>query len=150
MRNTSRKNISFTQETLSQLKEIMFRYETENTSEIIRRLIENEYNRLKNPSAKADTKDSRLTDIETSLAALTAKLNDLNRMTYEVRDMTNSYALMLESGEMEMSFHSADENVRDANLSSCLVKSRENYKEMRHARTVEKGMLNSMRDPNKR
>ena len=141
---------SFTEETLRQLKEIMSRYEKENTSEVIRGLIENEYNRLKNPSAKADTKDSRLTDIETSLAALTAKLNDLNRMTYEVRDITNSYALMLESGEMEMNFHSADENVRDANLSSCLVKSRENYKEMRHARTVEKGMLNSMRDPNKR
>ena len=141
---------SFTEETLRQLKEIMSRYEKENTSEVIRGLIENEYNRLKNPSAKADTKDSRLTDIETSLAALTAKLNDLNRMTYEVRDMTNSYALMLESGEMEMSFHSADENVRDANLSSCIVKSRENFKEMRHARTVEKGMLNSMRDPNKR
>ena len=141
---------SFTEETLRQLKEIMSRYEKENTSEVIRGLIENEYNRLKNPSAKADTKDSRLTDIETSLTALTAKLNDLNRMTYEVRDMTNSYALMLESGEMEMSFHSADENVRDANLSSCLVKSRENYKEMRHARTVEKGMLNSMRNPNKR
>ena len=141
---------SFTEETLRQLKEIMSRYEKENTSEVIRGLIENEYNRLKNPSAKADTKDSRLTDIETSLAALTAKLNDLNRMTYEVRDITNSYALMLESGEMEMNFHSADENVRDANLSSCLVKSRENYKEMRHARTVEKGMLNSMRNPNKR
>ena len=141
---------SFTEETLRQLKEIMSRYEKENTSEVIRGLIENEYNRLKNPSAKADTKDSRLTDIETSLAALTAKLNDLNRMTYEVRDITNSYALMLESGEMEMSFHSADENVRDANLSSCIVKSRENFKEMRHARTVEKGMLNSMRDPNKR
>ena len=141
---------SFTEETLRQLKEIMSRYEKENTSEVIRGLIENEYNRLKNPSAKADTKDSRLTDIETSLTALTAKLNDLNRMTYEVRDITNSYALMLESGEMEMNFHSADENVRDANLSSCLVKSRENYKEMRHARTVEKGMLNSMRDPNKR
>ena len=141
---------SFTEETLRQLKEIMSRYEKENTSEVIRGLIENEYNRLKNPSAKADTKDSRLTDIETSLAALTAKLNDLNRMTYEVRDMTNSYALMLESGEMEMSFHSADENVRDANLSSCIVKSRENFKEMRHARTVEKGMLNSMRNPNKR
>ena len=141
---------SFTEETLRQLKEIMSRYEKENTSEVIRGLIENEYNRLKNPSAKADTKDSRLTDIETSLAALTAKLNDLNRMTYEVRDITNSYALMLESGEMEMSFHSADENVRDANLSSCIVKSRENFKEMRHARTVEKGMLNSMRNPNKR
>ncbi len=141
---------SFTEETLRQLKEIMSRYEKENTSEVIRGLIENEYNRLKNPSAKADTKDSRLTDIETSLTALTAKLNDLNRMTYEVRDITNSYALMLESGEMEMNFHSADENVRDANLSSCLVKSRENYKEMRHARTVEKGMLNSMRNPNKR
>ncbi len=141
---------SFTEETLRQLKEIMSRYEKENTSEVIRGLIENEYNILKNPSAKADTKDSRLTDIETSLTALTAKLNDLNRMTYEVRDITNSYALMLESGEMEMNFHSADENVRDANLSSCLVKSRENYKEMRHARTVEKGMLNSMRNPNKR
>lgn|GEM_PF-6616466 len=141
---------SFTEETLRQLKEIMSRYEKENTSEVIRGLIENEYNRLKNPSAKVDTKDSRLTDIETSITALTAKLNDLNRMTYEVRDITNSYALMLESGEMEMNFHSADENVRDANLSSCLVKSRENYKELRHARTVEKGMLNSMRDPNKR
>lgn len=141
---------SFTEETLRQLKEIMSRYEKENPSEVIRGLIENEYNRLENPSAKADTKDSRLTDIETSLTALTAKLNDLNRMTYEVRDITNSYALMLESGEMEMNFHSADENVRDANLSSCLVKSRENYKEMRHARTVEKGMLNSMRNPNKR
>ena len=115
---------SFTEETLRQLKEIMSRYEKENTSEVIRGLIENEYNRLKNPSAKADTKDSRLTDIETSLTALTAKLNDLNRMTYEVRDITNSYALMLESGEMEMNFHSADENVRDANLSSCLVKSK--------------------------
>lgn len=137
---------SFNEDTLRQLRLLMNKYNTNNASELIRMLIENEYNRLQNPNLHADLKDKSLSEIEYQLQRLIKIQEQNNEWTYEIRDMTNSYANFVDCED----FCSADVNMKNAKINKCMIESRENYQTIRHNRTVEKAMMRSNIPPEKR
>ncbi|MBR1421912.1 MAG: hypothetical protein IJ571_00520 [Ruminococcus sp.] len=132
---------SFYEDTLRQINFLMDEYNTKNASELIRMLIDNEYNRLKNPHYHADAKENQLEQ----LAEIKRMISSYEEYFYECRDLLNSYAIFI-----DCDFSSSDTNLSNAKLSECLVKSRENYQALKHQRSVKKAIMNSNRPPEKR
>ena len=161
MRNTSRKNISFTDETLGQLSEIMKHYDKKNMSEMIRILIEEKFNKLQN------SPDNSFNSDETDVVQIIEKIyrttlntdrkieevkkiaNENNKFCYNTVDLLNCQNHFLDCNS-EKDFHSADESQTSAEPCVPLTKSRDMYKGRIHNRSVDKGMLNANRPPENR
>lgn len=144
-----KKTYRFDEDTLYKLNEITKRYNATYSSEVIRTLIENEYNRLRNPQAEA-IKDPE-SDLKSELLELKRIVRLIDKCTYETRDMVNTIMYEAEYDD----FASADNDKKYSDLvqgkhyCNALQSSRQNYEQKAHSNSMNKAADRSLRKADK-
>ena len=138
-----KKTYRFSKETIDKINKLKIRYNIQNSTDMIRTLINNEYNRLCNP--QADPKTDPVSELKAEIIELKKKINIIDKSSYETRDMVNT--ILCES-EYE-GFTSADDDPtlssKSKKYSNALINSRENYKQKLHNNSVNSAVNGSIR-----